>query len=123
MPYGVELVSGSIHQHWIIDQNARFEIVGRRVFHAGPCADQIGGTYVSDLIIENQYLEVYAQTQSPLQSAPQKRVFVEIVGEVPSRPLGMDQPYLDTTANQILQHLQQRNGRRTPPVPEWERLG
>ena len=67
-------------------------------------------TYVSDLAIEDQYFEMYARTQPPLQSAPQQRIFVEIVGEVPSRLFGMNQPHLDTAADQFLQHFQQRCG-------------
>ena len=77
---------------------------------AEPSTSQIGETYISDLAIEDQHFEMYTRTQPPLQPAPQKRVFVEIVGEVASRLFGMNQPHLDTTADQFLQHFQQRCG-------------
>lgn len=110
MPYSIELVGSSIHQRRDVGQNARFEIAGHRAFHAESSPSQIGRTYVSDLAIEDQYFEMYARTQPPLQSAPQQRIFVEIVGEVPSRLFGMNQPHLDTAADQFLQHFQQRCG-------------
>lgn len=54
-----------------------------------------------------------ARTEAPFQPAPQQRVSVEIVGEVPPRFLCVDQPYFDAPPDQSLQHAEQRYGCRT----------
>ena len=113
VPYSVELVGGGIDQRRVVCEDSRLEIARRSPFHAEPCAGQVRRTDVGHLAIENQYLEVYARTQPPLLQAPQKRILVEIVGKVPPRLLGMDQPHLNATANQSFEYAKQRYGSRT----------
>lgn len=115
VPYGIELVGGSIDQHRVVSQYSRFEITGRSAFHAESCSGQIGRTDISHPTIEDQNLEMDARTQLPLQPTPQQRVFIEIVGKIPPGLFGMNQPYLDTVANKFSNTF----SRGTDPAPSF----
>ena len=109
LPDAVEVVGGGIHQRWLVGEDAGLEIAVVVAFHAYAGTREVGGADVGGGTVENHYLEMHPWTEPPLQAAPQSRILVEILAEVLTWLFGVQQPHIDTTFQQFVEHRQKRH--------------
>ena len=109
LPDAVEMVGGGIDQLGVVGEDAGLEVAVAFAFHTHACAREVGGANIGGSTVENHNLEMHPWTESPLQTAPQPRILVEILAEILSWLFGMKQPHIDTPFQQLVEHLQKRH--------------
>ena len=105
----VEVAGGGIHQRQHVGENAGLEVAVVVPFHADASTCDVGGSDIGHRTVENHYLEMRPRTESPFQPAPQRRILVEILAKVLSRFFGMNQPHINITFQQLVEHRQERH--------------
>lgn len=106
-PDGVELGDGRFHESGVIGEDAGLEVACAGAFHADAGAGEIGRADVRGLEVEDDDLEVHAGAEGPLQAGEEHRIAVEVLPEVRTGFLRMDQPYLLALADQVGQDAQE----------------
>ena len=106
-PDGIEVVYGGIHQVRLIGEDTGFEVACADAFHAEAGAGEVGGTDISGLEVEDDYLEVDTRAKHSLQPREEDRIAVEIFAEIRPRLLGVDKADLLSLADEIGQHTQE----------------
>ena len=82
LPDAVEVVGGGIDQRRFVGEDAGLEVAVVVAFHTHACAREVGGANIGGSTVENHNLEMHPWAESPLQTAPQPRILVEILAEV-----------------------------------------
>ena len=103
LPDAVEMVGGSIHQRWLVGEDAGLEVAVVVAFHTYAGTREVGGADVGGSAVENHYLEMHPWAEFPFQPAPQPRILVEILAEILSRLFGMQQTNIDTALEQLVE--------------------
>lgn len=99
-PNRVEMVSSGIYQRKVIGQNARLEVAFAIRLHTDACARKVCRADIGHLAIENHHLEMDSRAEFALQLFYESRILIEILTEVRSRLLGVQQPHLHTTPDE-----------------------
>ena len=97
LPDGVEVVGGGIHQRRLVGEDAGLEVAVVVVVHTHAVPLEVGATDIGHRADENHNLEMHPWTESPLQTAPQPWILVEILSKILAWLFGMKQPHIDTT--------------------------
>ena len=109
LPDTVEVVGGGIHQRWFVGEDFGLEVAVVVAFHAYAGTCEVGGADVGFRAVENHYLEMHPWAESPLQPAPQPRIFVEVLAEVLARFFGVQQTNVDTALEQLVENREERH--------------
>ena len=109
LPDAVELVGGGIYKQRFVGEDAGLEVAVVVAFHTHSGTGEVGGADIGHRAVENHNLEMHPWAESPLQTAPQPRILVEILAEILSWFFGMKQPHIDTLFKQLVEHRQKRN--------------
>ena len=104
LPDGVEVVGGGIDQLGFVGEDAGLEVAVVVAFHAYAGACEVGGADIGGSAVEYHYLEMHPWAESPFQPAPQARILVEILAEVLTWFFGVQQPHINATFQQLVEH-------------------
>ena len=114
LPDVVEVVGGGIDQLGVVGEDTGLEVAVVVAFHTHAGAREVGGADVGGGAVENHYFEMHPWAESPLQTAPQPRILVEILAEILSWLFGMQQPHIDTPFSSLSNTDRNGTTSRTP---------
>ena len=89
LPDAVEVVGGGGDQLGVVGEDTGLKVAVVVAFHTHAGAREVGGANVGGGAVEYHYLEMHPWAESPLQTAPQPRILVEILAEVLTWFFGM----------------------------------
>lgn len=93
-PYIVKLIHCLLNNLWFVRQEASLEVACCVGFHADAGTSEVCAADIHLFAVEHQHLEVYTRAEHALQSVIQYGVLVEILTEVRSRLLSVDESHL-----------------------------
>ena len=100
-PDAVEVVHGRGDEGGVVREDARLEVARARPLHADAGAREIGRADVRYGPVEDEQLEMDAGAQRPLQPREEHGVAVELLAEVRTRLLRVDQADLPAFGDQV----------------------
>lgn len=107
-PYIVKLIHRLLNDLWLVSQYAGLEVASRVCLHADAGTSEVGAADIHFFTVKHQHLEVYTRAEHALQSVIQYRVFVEILAEVWSRLLCVNESHLHSPSNEQRYESQKR---------------
>ena len=93
-PYIVKLIHRLLNDLWLVCQDASLEVASRVCLHADAGTSEVSAADIHLFTVEHQHLEMHTWAEHSLQSVIQYWVLVEILSEVRSRLLSVDESHL-----------------------------
>ena len=109
LPNSVEVVGCGIDQGGFVGKNTGFEVAVVVAFHTNAGAGEVGRADISHGTVEDHYFEMHTRTKPAFQIGPQARKLVEIVAEIVAGFLGVQQPYVDATLEELVEDREERD--------------
>ena len=109
LPDAVEVIGGGIDQRRFVGEDAGLEVAVVVAFHTDAGTSEVGGADIGYRAVENHYLEMHSWTELALQFRPQAWILVEILAEVLTWLLSVQQAHLDTPFQQFVEYRQKRH--------------
>ena len=100
-PDVVELVHCLLHDFGLVGQDAGFEVAFVVVLHADAGTGEVRAADIDFCAVEHEYLEMDTRTEHPLKAVVKHWVSVEVLTEVRTGLLGVDEAHLHTPSDKL----------------------
>ena len=107
-PDRVEMVGCGIDQREVVGQNTRLEVAFAIGLHTDTRARKICRANICHFAIENHHLEMDSWAESAFQPFEKSRMLVEIILEIRTWLLGVQQSHLHASPDEHIKHRKER---------------